>query len=77
MLTVCSPSGVWLRKCFHGLALLVFIPGLILDHQFLSFATALTTFVFVVAEVSGTLHEFVLGHVHCIVGACGAHVAMW
>ncbi len=46
-----SPSGVWLRKCFHVSALLVFVPGLVLDTDFLSFATALITFLFIVAEV--------------------------
>ncbi len=54
---MCSPSSVWLRKCFHGCALLVFVPGLLLDAEFLSFATSLAAFLFIVAEVSVSIYS--------------------
>ena len=47
-----SPSSLWMRKWFHLFALLVYLPGVALDPNFLSLAASLVTFLFVVAEVS-------------------------
>ena len=45
------PSSVWMRKWFHLLALLVYLPGVALDPDFLGLMASLVAFVFVVIEV--------------------------
>lgn len=47
------PSSVWLRKWFHLLALLVYLPGVALDPDFLGLMASWVAFVFAVAEVGG------------------------
>ena len=47
-----SPSSLWMRKCFHVLAVLVYLPGLAVDPDYLALGTALITFLSIVLEVS-------------------------
>ena len=44
---------MWLRKWFHLLALLVYLPGVALDPDFLGLMASWVAFVFAVAEVGG------------------------
>lgn len=47
-----SPSSLWMRKCFHLLAVLIYLPGVALDSDYLALATALIIFLFIILEVS-------------------------
>ena len=47
------PSSLWMRKWFHLLALLVYLPGVALDPPFLALTSAVVSFLFLVAEVGG------------------------
>ena len=44
---------MWLRKWFHLLALLVYLPGVALDPDFLGLMASWVAFIFAVAEVGG------------------------
>ena len=47
-----SPSSLWMRKWFHLFAVLVYLPGLVLQPDYLAMAASLILFLATVLEVS-------------------------